>query len=152
MDASSLRGKLLVATPVLGDPNFNRTVVLVLEHSPDGAVGLVLNRPSDTAVVEPLPQWKALAAEPAVVFVGGPVSRDLVIGLGRRKAGASEAGWSPVVGSVGTLDLDDLDGALADVDAVRLFAGYAGWGADQLEGEIAARAWWVVDALPGDAV
>jgi len=151
MEPASLRGKLLVATPVLGDPNFRRTVVLVLEHSPEGAVGIVLNRASETAVADPLPQWKALTADPAVVFVGGPVSRELVIGLGRRKPGTSEVGWSAVVERVGTIDLDDLDGALATVDAVRLFAGYAGWGPEQLEGEIAARAWWVVGARGGDA-
>ena|SRR5438105_1086423 len=150
MDGPSLKGKLLVATPLLGDPNFHRTVVLMLEHGDEGAVGLVLNRPSETAVAGPLPQWKALTADPDVVFVGGPVSTEMVIGLGRRRPEIDVSGWSPVVGRIGTVDLDDVDAAASTLDAVRLFAGYAGWGGGQLEDEMAARAWWTVPALPSD--
>src|SRR2546430_2486669 len=95
MDGPSLKGKLLVATPLLGDPNFHRTVVLMLEHGDEGAVGLVLNRPSETAVAGPLPQWKALTADPDVVFVGGPVRTEMVIGLGRRRPQADVSGRGP---------------------------------------------------------
>lgn len=147
-----LTGRLLVATPVLGDPNFERTVVLLLEHSEEGAVGLVLNRPSETEVCEPLPGWDGLTASPSVIFVGGPVEQKAVIGLARRGAAAADDRWRPLVGGVGIVDLgrgpDDL---LAAIEDLRLFAGYAGWGAGQLEGEIAAGAWWVVDAAPDDA-
>ena len=147
-----LTGRLLVATPSLGDPNFDRTVVLVLEHTDEGAVGLVLNRPSDTEVREPLPEWHGLTADPSVIFVGGPVEQKAVIGLARRGSAGAEERWRPLVGGVGIVDLgrgpDDLTSAVEDL---RLFAGYAGWGASQLEGEIRAGAWWVVDALPEDA-
>ena len=148
-----LAGKLLVATPVLGDPNFERTVVLVLEHTEEGAVGLVLNRPSETEVCEPLPEWDELTASPSVIFVGGPVEQKAVIGLARRGA-AGQAGdrWRPLVGGVGIVDLGQgPDELLAAIEDLRLFAGYAGWGAGQLEGEIVAGAWWVVDASPDDA-
>lgn len=147
-----LTGRLLVATPVLGDPNFERTVVMVLEHAGEGAVGLVLNRPSETEVCEPLPEWDDLTASPSVIFVGGPVEQKAVIGLARRGAAPAGDRWRPLVGGVGIVDLgrgpDDLLPAIEDL---RLFAGYAGWGAGQLEGEIEAGAWWVVDASPDDA-
>lgn len=150
MTGASLTGRLLVATPILGDPNFDRTVVLLLEHGEEGAVGLVLNRPSDTEVAEPLPEWDGVAATPSVIFVGGPVARSAVIGLGRRAGGGE--GWRPLVGGVGIVDLGAGPAFPAPVEELRLFAGYAGWGAGQLEAEIDAAAWWVVDAAPGDAL
>ncbi len=80
-ELESTRGRLLVATPLLGDPNFERTVIFVLEDNEEGALGLVLNRPSPLEVTEPLPDWSRLVATPSVVFVGGPVSRTSVIAL-----------------------------------------------------------------------
>ena len=148
------KGRLLVATPMLTDPNFERTVVLMLEDSEDGAVGLVLNRPSPLDVSDPLPDWAGLSAQPPVVFVGGPVSRSSVIALARRTFGheIAEDAWTAVLGPIGVLDLT-ADAALleATVGDVRVFAGYAGWGEEQLRGEIAEGAWFVVDAEPGDA-
>jgi putative transcriptional regulator len=156
-------GRLLVANPLLPDPNFDRTVVLLLAYNDEGALGLVLNRPSQMDVGEPLPQWEHLAAEPAVLFLGGPVQHQAVICLARNAAAGApgeegpreewlEEDWKEVAPGVGTLDLDrdpvDVEGR---VRQVRLFAGYAGWGAGQLESEIEAGAWWVVDAEPGDA-
>lgn len=148
-------GRLLVANPLLPDPNFDRTVVLLLAHSGEGALGLVLNRPSQMDVAEPLPQWEHLAAEPAVLFLGGPVQHQAVIclasNLTRPVEEGTEEGWKEVAPGVATLDLDqDPDSVAGRVRQVRLFAGYAGWSAGQLEGEIAAGAWWVVDAEPGD--
>jgi putative transcriptional regulator len=154
MTPDQLSGRLLVATPILGDPNFDRTVVLLLEHSDDGAVGLVLNRPSETDVAEPLPEWDGVAAVPSVIFVGGPVSQSAVIGLARCGAGTGyDAGWRQVGGGIAIIDLAGgvPDGALP-LDSLRLFAGYAGWGPFQLEAEIDAGAWWVVDAAPDDAL
>ena len=151
MDSDSLKGKLLVANPALRDPNFDRTVVLVLEHHDEGAVGVVLNRPSETSVHEVLPGWAGLAADPAVVFVGGPVAPGsaIALGCGRVAAGDGE-GFTVVLGDVGVLDLSrEPDGTV--VDDVRVFSGYAGWGPGQLEGEIDAGGWFVLDALPGDA-
>jgi putative transcriptional regulator len=147
------KGVLLVATPPLVDPNFDRTVVLLLEHGPAGAVGVVLNRPSQVAVAEAVPGWELLVAEPAQVFAGGPVGEDAAIALGSARRPDAGAGWSPLVGEVGTIDLhrDPYD-VLGDIAAVRIFAGYAGWGAGQLERELADNAWVVVDAEPDDVL
>ena len=148
-----LKGRLLVATPILGDSTFDHTVVLVLEHDDDGSIGVVLNRPTDTEVARPLPQWGALAAHPPVVFVGGPVARGGVIGLALARADQPAHGWSPVLGHLGTLDLGtQLEGLDDGIEEIRLFSGYAGWHGDQLEAEIEAGAWFVVDAEPGDAL
>lgn len=146
-------GRLLVANPLLPDPNFDRTVVLLLAYNDDGAFGLVLNRPSQMDVGEPLPQWEHLAAEPAVLFLGGPVQHQAVICLARNASDpAGDDTWREVAPGVGTLDLDSDPGEVpGSVRQVRLFAGYAGWSAGQLEGEIGAGAWWVVDAEPEDA-
>jgi len=152
MTAGSLRGRLLVAMPALRDQNFDRTVTLLLEHTEEGALGLVLNRPSDTELADPLPEWGPLAAEPPVVFVGGPVALDGAIGLARARGTADTEGWAPLFGGLGTVDLrrtpDDIE---VPLDRLRVFLGHAGWGPGQLEGELAEDAWVVVDAVPGDA-
>lgn len=147
-------GRLLVANPLLADPNFDRTVVLLLAYSEEGALGVVLNRPSETEVGVPLAPWEDLASTPAVLFVGGPVQHQSVICLARperaRGPGPVE-GFTPVTPEVGTLDLDLDPGVVgASFRQVRIFAGYAGWAAGQLEREIDAGAWWVVDAEGGD--
>jgi putative transcriptional regulator len=151
-----LKGRLLVATPNLGDPNFERTVVLVLEHSDDGALGVVLNRPSQLDVAEPLPEWAPAAAHPPVVFIGGPVAPSAAVCLARLGRHGGAEGWQPVLGlagPVGTLDLDsDPDAAIPGLEEIRVFAGYAGWGPGQLEREIADAGWFVVDADPADAL
>src|ERR1700722_11911587 len=149
-------GRLIVANPLLPDPNFDRTVVMLLAYSDAGALGLVLHRPSDTTVAAPLPRWEHLAASPPVVFVGGPVQHQAVIclarALGHPAAGIPPSGWSAVLPEVGTLDLDlDPEGLQSSFSQVRIFAGYAGWGAGQLEAELAAGAWWILDAEADDA-
>src|SRR4029453_3266364 len=103
--SESARGRLLVAAPTLYDPNFFRSVVLVLEHGEDGALGVVLNRPSDAAVGETLPNWTRLASDPGVGFVGGPVSPDAAIGVARAGTSDQTEGWAPLFGSLGTVDL-----------------------------------------------
>ncbi len=152
MSFASLSGRLLVASPSMGDPNFDRTVVAVLEHSPDdGALGVVVNRPSETAVADVIPALTPLVAEPSVVFVGGPVQPQAALCLGVPRPGAQPDGFVPLASGVATVDLDR-DPALLSTGllTVRVFAGYAGWGGGQLEAETAAGAWFVVDALPGD--
>jgi putative transcriptional regulator len=148
------KGRLLVATPLLSDPNFSRTVVLMLEDNDEGALGLVLNRPSPLEVGDPLPDWADLSASPPVVFVGGPVSRSSVIALARCDdgPGIAEETWTSVLGPIGVLDLT-ADATLLHtmIGDVRVFAGYAGWDAQQLVDEIAEGAWFVVDAVPADA-
>ena len=148
-----MAGRLLVATPLLPDPNFDRTVVLLLAHSDEGALGVVLNRPSEMELDSPLPRWERLAAHPPVVFFGGPVAPGAAICLARMPAGGVAPGWTPVTGELGTFDLEQDPDEVADGEAqIRVFAGYAGWGPGQLEGEIAAGAWFVVAAEPGDAM
>jgi len=150
---TDLKGRLLVATPNLGDPNFERTVVLVLEHGDEGALGVVLNRPSELDLAEPLPEWARAAAHPSVVFIGGPVAPSAAVCLARLGRYGGTEGWLPLPpdGVVGTLDLDsDPDEAIPRLDEIRVFAGYAGWGPGQLESEIDDGGWFVVDADPAD--
>ena len=147
-----MRGRLLVATPDLEDPNFFRTVVLLLEHTPEGALGVVLNRPSSgTTVGETLPAWAAVAAEPPVVFVGGPVQPEAAIGLARGDHGAEPDGFAPLFDGLGTVDLERApDEVVPRVERLRVFAGYSGWGPRQLEAELDAGGWFVVRAERAD--
>jgi putative transcriptional regulator len=150
-------GVLVVAGPSLEDPNFHRTVVLLLAHSAsEGALGVVLNRPNRVPVGEVLPGWDDLTAPPDSMFVGGPVARDSVICLARLRAGGEGDldGCSPVPGLSGlaTLDLNrSPSDMIGGVDAVRLFSGYAGWSPGQLEGELEAGGWLVLPAALADA-
>jgi putative transcriptional regulator len=156
-------GKLLIAEPMLGDPNFDRTVVLMIEHRTEGALGVVLNRPSDLEVGAVLEEWADLAAAPSVLYFGGPVEPNGVLALARSRSrnrsrgrvdnGGSGAipGWSPVVGDVGTIDLHREPAELSPrVTGIRFFAGYSGWGSGQLESELAEGAWLLVDAVADD--
>jgi len=144
-------GKLLIAEPMLGDPNFDRSVVLMVDHTTEGALGVVLNRPTDLSVEDLLGAWGDLAARPGVLYLGGPVEQNGVLALARRPTGNPLAGWSQVVGDVGTIDLQLEPGRLApELAGVRFFAGYSGWGPGQLEGELDEGAWLVVDAHADD--
>jgi len=141
----SLRGKLLLAGPVLKDPNFDRTVVLITEHTEEGAMGLVLNRPSEAALDEAVPDlaWVADGDDP--VFVGGPVAPTGVIVL---------AEWTDPAQAVVLVeddlgfvpgDAEDTDALAAAISRARVYAGHAGWGPGQLEAELAEEA-WIVEA------
>lgn len=141
----SLRGQLLIAAPVLHD-YFRRTVVLVIEHTADGAMGVVLNRESETLVAEAVPQLAELAAEEELVRIGGPVAPQSVVALGEF-GDVSEAG-TQVVDSLGTLDPD---GANTSLRRIRVFAGYTGWAPGQLDAELEQEAWMVTPAQAGDA-
>ena len=159
MIGPSTTGRLLLATPPLGDPNFDRTVVLMLEHNDEGALGLVLNRPTVEDEVPGLAPWFGVASEPAVVFRGGPVEPETLIGLAAAApedraladdAGGSD-GWAPLTSGLGTVDLEsDPDEVSPAFLGFRLFRGYAGWGAGQLEDELADGAWIVLDRVPAD--
>lgn len=140
----------MAASPAMGDPNFYRTVVLLLEHGEEGALGVVLNRATEMPVGEPLPAWEPYAAEPAVVFVGGPVARSSAICLGRSGLVGRASGWAPVFADIGTVDLNEDPSEVPGVGRVRVFAGHAGWGPLQLEDEMDEGAWVVCDATPGD--
>ena len=151
------RGRLLVATPPLGDPNFDRTVVYMLEHTDSGAVGVVLNRADEPASaladefdLSELDAWEALLAPPARIFVGGPVGDDSLIALAEG-SGRHDDAWGPVTGTVGTVDLSVAPDEVADrLTRVRIFRGYAGWSPGQLEAELQVGAWMVFDAIDDD--
>jgi putative transcriptional regulator len=148
----SLTGRLLVATPLLRDPNFDRAVVLVLSHDADGALGVVVNRPTAVPVTDILPGWQPVVTSPGVVFHGGPVSLDSALGLVAVADGAEPLGVRRVSGRVGVVDLDTPPEIVQPgVVAMRVFAGYAGWSPEQLESEIAEGSWYVVEAETGDA-
>ncbi|MDZ7733037.1 MAG: YqgE/AlgH family protein [Acidimicrobiia bacterium] len=151
MEERSHRGRLLVATPGLGDPNFDRTVILLLEHDDDGAAGVVLNRPSDVEVAVPLPGWAPLATSPKRIFVGGPVAQGAVIGLAHADGETMGDAWVPLGGGLATVDLEVSPDSLAPPPSrLRVFTGYSGWSAGQLERELESGSWFVVDARADD--
>lgn len=165
----SLRGRLLVAEPSLDDPNFRRTVVYLIEHGEGGALGLVLNRPGEVSVREAVPAWAPYVDGIDTVFVGGPVSPEGAICLARcpsdgpadslfdtgddddGEAPDPTAIFKPISTSIGALDLHgDPTDAPPGVSDLRIFAGYAGWSGGQLEAELDAGGWYVVDARDDD--
>jgi len=145
----SLRAQLLVASPQLVDPNFARTVVLITEHNEEGSMGIVLNRPATTTVTEAAPELEQLVLPGDDVFVGGPVQPSSVIVL---------AEWDnpddvavPVFDGIGFVGADaDPDELARTIDRARVFAGFAGWGAGQLEAELERDDWILEPALPDD--
>jgi putative transcriptional regulator len=144
----SMRGHLLIAGPTLLDPNFRRTVVLVGEHGEEGAMGIVLNRPSETEVADAVPPLADLPGVDDIVFVGGPVQPQAVVVLGEfidpEKAGTL------VLGSIGFLPGDTEPDEIGELTRARVFAGYAGWAPGQLEDELEEGSWIVEPALPED--
>jgi putative transcriptional regulator len=144
----SLKGQLLLASPALFDPNFRRAVVLVTEHTEEGAAGLVLNRRSETTVAEAVPALVPLVSEEDRVYVGGPVQQSAVLVLARFEDpdGAAEL----IVGDIGFVPAEADFALLAGTTReARVFAGYAGWGPGQLESELEGASWIVeaADAL-----
>jgi putative transcriptional regulator len=157
MGSDPRAGRLLVATPLLGDPNFKRTVVLIVEHEDvQGTLGVVLNRPTEVPVGQVLEPWTDLATSPSVVFRGGPVSPSSALALALVPGTGEPVGWHPLDGApamarLGLVDLDTPPGLLAAAIArLRVYAGYAGWGVGQLQAEIDEGAWYVLPAEPGD--
>jgi putative transcriptional regulator len=143
----SLRGKLLVASPALIDPNFARAVVLITEHNDEGAMGIVLDRPSDATVGEVVPQLADAAGAEAPIYVGGPVQPTALVVLAEF-SDPEAAAWI-VTADVGfaSADLETQDlGAV--VRRARVYAGYSGWGPGQLEAEMEVDSWIVEPPLP----
>lgn len=149
-------GTLLLANTDLFEPTFRRSVIYVVEHNDGGTLGVVLNRPSETAIYNVLPQWSDLAAKPKTMFIGGPVKRDAALCLGTLRVGADPdgvEGLRHVAGRIVMVDLDaDPEMIAALVEGVRIFAGYSGWTIGQLEGEIERDDWIVLSALPSDVL
>ncbi|HLF61420.1 MAG TPA: YqgE/AlgH family protein [Acidimicrobiia bacterium] len=136
-------GRLLLATPQLVDPHFWRAVILMLQHDEEGTVGIVLNRPTPELVVDHLPEWVGGEIETQRVFYGGPVEPEMAIALGPGPGGEP----TPLPG-VALLDIST--GPPSDLRRIRIYSGYAGWGAGQLEAEIAEGTWYLVQASPDD--
>ena len=136
-EPQSLRGQLLIASSGLFDPNFRRTVVLVTEHTEEGAMGLVLNRRSPITVAEAVPHLADVSRPDEHIFVGGPVQPDAVVAI--------------AFGDVGFLRPDTEPGDLGgSIRRARVFAGYSGWGAGQLEVELEQESWIVEPAEADD--
>jgi putative transcriptional regulator len=149
-------GTLLLANTDLLEPTFRRSVIYVVEHNDGGTLGVVLNRASETAVYNVLPQWAKLATKPKTMYIGGPVKRDAALCLATLRAGIDPAGvpgLRHVQGRVVMVDLDvEPDSIAPAVEGVRIFAGYSGWTIGQLEGEIERDDWIVLSALPTDVL
>ncbi|GAA3752482.1 putative transcriptional regulator [Spinactinospora alkalitolerans] len=160
MDQPSLTGHLLVATPLLDDPNFRRAVVFMIDdHDAEGALGVVVNRPLELPVSEVLEDWGDYASDPAVMFAGGPVGTGAGLALAVPEAAEAPLGWRPLenvdadsgVSGMGTVDLDAPAEILGTaLGRLRVFAGYAGWGEGQLSAEIEEGAWYVLPATVED--
>ncbi len=150
----STTGRLLVATPPMNDPNFERSVILMLNHNDEGAFGLVISRPTELAsfgadVV--LDDWVVHTSSPSVFFEGGPVQQNSIIGLARFANGIERSWTSSVGDGLHTIDLNSDATNGAECSALRLFIGYSGWGPQQLDEEISEQHWFVLDAQPADA-
>jgi len=154
-------GTLLVSSVELVEPTFRRTVIYLLEHSDSGSLGVVLNRPSDTAVHDLLAAWAPHAVSPKALFVGGPVRRNSALCLATLRAGVAAdtraldgvVGLRRVQGRVVMVDLDaEPDTVVPYLDGVRVFVGYAGWSAGQLGGEVGRGDWFTLPALPSDVL
>ncbi len=145
-------GNLLVASIQLADGVFDTTVVLVLDADGDGALGVILNELSPTSLDTVLPDWVDVVSEPQLLFHGGPVSPNGAICLARvRVPGEEPPGWRRLFGDVGLLHLDTpVEIVTGAYDDLRIFAGYAGWAAGQLDSELAEGMWHVVDAEADD--
>ena len=162
MPASTLKGKFLLAAMQMGDPNFVRSVILLIEHDQDGAMGLIVNRPTDVAVADVLTdedvEIRLDSGDASMLFRGGPCDGPLMVLHGGHISELGEVGFPPLAasdsrqvlegiwfGSDRTIVEPALTGAIRPA---RFFAGYAGWGAGQLEAEIDESAWTVIE---GDA-
>jgi putative transcriptional regulator len=144
--ADSLRGSLLIAAPQLLDPNFRRTVLLVTQHDEEGAMGVVLNRPSGMTVADAAPDLEPLVGAETPIFAGGPVQPTAGVVLAE-----VEHAEEPIFAEVVLLPgIDELAAVADETDRLRVFAGYAGWGPGQLDGELEREDWIVEPARPAD--
>ncbi len=128
-------GCLLVATPLIDEPVFYRTVVLLLEFGQHGSAGVVLNRPGDEVVASLIPGLEPLVGPEAVISEGGPVEPKGVLGV--------------TIGEAGELMPADLDDVVEGMP-LKIYRGYVGWAPGQLEGEVEDECWWAVPAVPAD--
>lgn len=149
-------GMLLVSAPGMAAPEFARTVVLILERDVDGTLGVVLNRRSDVAVQNVMPDWAELVAAPQALYIGGPVMLQAAVAVGVSASGVDITGhphFTRLANRLVHVDLGaDPELLAGDLEGLRVFAGYAGWDTGQLEEEIERGDWFVAPALPSDVV
>lgn len=149
-------GMLLVAAPGMFSPDFARTVVLVVEHDHDHTLGVVLNKRSEMALANVIPEWAELAAKPRALYIGGPVSPNSALGLGVTGGHVELDGHPNFTRLANRLVLVNLqvqpEEVAHELEAVRIFGGYAEWAPGQLDEEIARGDWFVAPALPSDVV
>lgn len=143
---------MLIATPAIEVGPFWRSVVFLLDHDEDGALGVIVNRPLESDVDAVLPDWARLVNAPECLFEGGPVAMDSALALGVLSGDDIPAGWRRMAGRVGLVDLDGPVPKIGAFAGLRVFAGYAGWSPSQLEDELAEGAWMVVDADENDLI
>ena len=149
--ARPTKGSLLVAAPQLTDPNFHRSVIFMVQHSPQGALGLIVNRPTEEEGFDRLEPWLRELSEPAVIFAGGPVQTDALIAIGSVDPDLSSELISPIIGGLSSLDVSQPpDELLEGLRSLRIFRGYAGWGPGQLEDELEEGSWLVLTVQADD--
>ncbi len=146
----SIKGRLLISMPILQDVNFLRSIVFMIEHNDEGALGVIINRPLELPARDLLERWSEVFGD-AMLSEGGPVSKDSAICLASPRAESFGEEITPITDGIVAVNLE-ADPAItaAYVGAVRVFIGYAGWGADQLEAEIEQGAWQVCDGSAAD--
>lgn len=137
--SESLAGRFLVATPLISTPPFARAVVLLLEHDESGAIGLVLNEPTELLAEDHISGVAKHLTPPTHVFLGGPVSTDTAVSLGR--GNGFEFLRPSALPAIGIVDIEQ---PLEGLEELRIFAGYAGWDPLQLDAEMKEGAWWVL--------
>ncbi len=144
----SLRGQLLIAGGALFDPNFRQAIVLIAEHTEEGALGVVLNRPAETVVEDAIPALRELVAPGERLFLGGPVLPQGAVILGSYEH--PDFAETLILGSIGLVGEEEGRIISEGVQRARVFVGHAGWGPGQLEAEIDADSWIVEPAGEGD--
>ncbi len=134
-----------MATEVVGGDLFSETVILLLEYGESGAMGLVVNRPTDVELAELLEDAEEIPGRPQAVYWGGPVEMDTLSALAH--AGAPVEDADEIVASVYRIPFDKaLEDAATDPASIRFYLGYAGWAPGQLDYELARDSWHVLPA------
>lgn len=144
-------GSLLLAAPMLDDPNFHRSVIYLLEHSAAGSLGLVINRPTEQVVTDGLQPWRVLSSAPEVIFEGGPVEPNALIAMANVDPPNPVDLHAPGQGQLTSIDLSQPANALlSEVRQLRIFRGYSGWSSGQLDAELAQGSWLIARSDPFD--
>ncbi len=147
----STKGSVLVAVPILDEPTFHRTVIYMLQHNDEGALGVVLNRPTDEDRLPGLDSWMYELSHPQVVFDGGPVQGNALIAVAALSDDAESDAFASLDDGLGTVDLERLPSEVAEgLQNLRVFRGYSGWGPGQLDDELDEGSWLVLTCDPAD--